>query len=514
MDQPVAVRDLDTFTSWSSEWSDLKIAVLGLGATGFSVADTLTELKADVLVIADSASENRVEMAQVIGATLALGGSPEQQVAALSAHRPEVVIVSPGYPIDHVLLDWCRSAGVGMWTEIELAWRLRDKAGIPAEWIAITGTNGKTTTAQLTAHILTTAGFRAGAVGNIGIPVLDAIRYPGGFDFLVVELSSFQLHGMPRHGAGAISPLASVCLNLADDHLDWHGSRDAYARAKATVYANTRIAAVYNRAVAATQSMVEEADVVEGCRAVGFGLDSPGPSDFGIVSDLLAERAFHDDRHNEAVELFTLEELRHRNLAAPHMLANILAASALTRAAGITVEALRAGVMSFEVDEHRNQLVLRSGGVSWINDSKATNSHAASASLSAVDPVVWIVGGMLKGVDVAPLVQKHSTRLKAAIVIGTDRVAILSAFQRHAPEIPVFEVDSNDTDHVMSRVVEMAHGIATEGDTVLLAPAAASMDQFASYADRGEKFATAVRERLGGSDDDTTDTPTAASTPE
>jgi len=496
------VRDLDSLTSWKSPWSDLKVAVLGLGATGFSAADTLAELAADVVVIADSASDNRIDMANVIGATLALGGTPEQQVTALDLHSPDVVIVSPGYPLDHPLLEWCRTENVAMWTEIELAWRLRDKTGTPAEWIAITGTNGKTTTAQLTAHILTTAGFRAGAVGNIGIPVLDAIRYPDGFDFLVVELSSFQLHGMPRHGVGAISPLASVCLNLADDHLDWHGTLAAYTQAKATVYANTKIAAVYNRAVPATVKMVEDADVIDGCRAIGFGLDTPGPSDFGIVSDLLADRAFADDRHNAAIELFTLDELRQTGLSAPHMIANVLAASALTRAAGISVEALRVGVASFEIDAHRNQLVLVSGGVSWVNDSKATNSHAASAALSAVDPVVWIVGGLLKGVDVAPLVNQHAKRLKAVIIIGADRLPILAAFERHAPQIPVFEVDSTDTEHVMPRAVEMAHRIATEGDTVLLAPAAASMDQFVSYADRGEKFAAAVRERVGGSDHD------------
>jgi UDP-N-acetylmuramoylalanine--D-glutamate ligase len=256
--------------------------------------------------------------------------------------------------------------------------------------------------------------------------------------------------------------------------------------------------------------MVEDADVIEGCRAIGFGLDTPGPSDFGIVSDLLADRAFGDDRHNAAIELFTLDELRQAGLAAPHMLANTLAASALTRAAGVSVEALRAGVASFEVDAHRNQLVLLSGGVSWVNDSKATNSHAASASLSAVDPVVWIVGGLLKGVDVAPLVQQHARRLKAVIIIGADRLPILAAFERHAPQIPVFEVDSTDTEHVMPRVVEMAHGIATEGDTVLLAPAAASMDQFTSYADRGDKFAAAVRERVGGSDHDASSTTPAS----
>jgi len=505
MDQPVAVRDLNSFTSWNSAWSDLSVAVLGLGATGFSAADTLTELKADVLVIADSASDNRIEMAQVIGAKLEIGGSSDEQVASLAAHAPDVVIVSPGYPLDHALLEWCREADVALWTEIELAWRLRDKTGVPAQWIAITGTNGKTTTAQLTAHILNTAGLRAGAVGNIGIPVLDAIRYPDGFDFLVVELSSFQLHGMPRHGVGAISPRASVCLNLADDHLDWHASRDAYAYAKGTVYANTQVAAIYNRAVAATLEMVEDADVVEGCRAISFGLDTPGPSDLGIVSDLLADRAFLDDRHNSAVELFTLDELAARNFAAPHMLANILAASALARASGVSVEALRAGVASFQIDPHRNELVLRSAGVAWVNDSKATNSHAASAALSAVDQAVWIVGGLLKGVDIAPLVQQHAARLKAVVVIGVDRLAILSAFQRHAPQIPVFEVDSTDTELVMPRAVEMAYGVATEGDTVLLAPAAASMDQFTSYSDRGERFAAAVRNRVGGSDDELTD---------
>src|SRR5690606_25912278 len=150
-------------------------------------------------------------------------------------------------------------------------------------WILVTGTNGKTTTTQLAAHLLGASGRRAAAVGNIGIPVLDAVRYPAGFDVLVVELSSFQLHWMPRTGVGAVHPLASVCLNVADDHLDWHGSFDAYAETKGTVYANTRVACVYNLADETTMRLVEDADVEEGCRAIGFGLGSPGPSDVGIV---------------------------------------------------------------------------------------------------------------------------------------------------------------------------------------------------------------------------------------
>ena len=158
-----------------------------------------------------------------------------------------------------------------------------------APWLAVTGTNGKTTTVQLTAAMLTAAGKRVAACGNVGMPVLDAIRDPAGFDALVVELSSFQLHYTT-----SIAPHASVCLNVADDHLDWHGSAQAYRTAKAKVYRGTVAVCLFNRADDATRAMVEDADVAEGCRAIGFDLGIPAPGDVGVVDGILCDRAFHD----------------------------------------------------------------------------------------------------------------------------------------------------------------------------------------------------------------------------
>ncbi len=507
------MRDLDTLTSWHADWKGLRVVVLGLGVTGFSVADTLVELGADVLVVASRASGERATMLEVIGATLALQPDASAVPSAVGGFDPELVIVSPGYPLDHSVLAWASERAVPVWGDIELAWRVRDKLGDPADWIAVTGTNGKTTTVQLTAHLLESTGLRAAAVGNIGVPVLDAIRYPAGFDVFVVELSSFQLHWMPRTGPGAIAPAASVCLNLAEDHLDFHGSHDAYAAAKATVYANTRLACVYNRADEATMHMVEDAEVQEGCRAIGFGLDTPGPSDLGMVGDLVVDRAFLDDRHNAAIELTTHGELAEAGLASPHMVANVLAATALVRSVGMSAESVRAGLATFRIDHHRTETVASRGGVTWVDDSKATNPHAADAALKSYPSVVWIVGGLLKGVDIAPLVLQHKARLRGAVVIGVNRLPVVEAFGRHAPEVPLFEVDDTETEAVMPHAVRAAGGMASQGDVVLMAPAAASMDQFIDYADRGTRFTAAVHDYLGGAGDDDDAAPADSGSP-
>ncbi|NQX28733.1 UDP-N-acetylmuramoyl-L-alanine--D-glutamate ligase [Microbacteriaceae bacterium VKM Ac-2854] len=488
---------LDTLTSWREDWRGLRVAVLGLGVTGFSVADTLTELGAEVLVVADRVDEDRVRLLEVIGARLAhvpqLDAVPDQ----LSAFAPELLIVSPGFRPTHPVLEWAGSIGLAVWGDVELAWRLRDKVvradGTPAEWVVVTGTNGKTTTVQLTATMLVAGGLRAAPCGNIGVPVLDAIRDPGGFDVLVVELSSYQLHYL-----GAIEPIASVCLNIAEDHLDWHGSFEAYKGAKAKVYANTRVACVYNKADAATMEMVQDAEVIDGARAIGFGLGVPGPSDFGIVDGILVDRAFLEERHTSALEITTVDELATRGLAAPHIVANVLAAAALSRACGIEPGAVRRALGAFTLDAHRIQVVANRDGVTWVNDSKATNPHAADASLKAYPSVVWVVGGLLKGVDIDALVAAHVKRLRAAVVIGVDRAAVLAAFRRHAPELPVREVVPVETETVMQAVVAAAGGFAQSGDVVLLAPAAASMDQFRDYGDRGRAFAAAVDEYVGG----------------
>lgn len=486
-------ESLDNLTSWHSDWSGLKAIVFGLGKTGFSVADTLAELGVTVLVVTDFADDLHQNMCEVIGVDIAFTNTSNPVPPGLGNFGADFVVVSPGYSPRHPLVVWAGESRLPVLTDIDLAWRLRDKVGEPASWILVTGTNGKTTTTQLVASMLYAGGHPVAPCGNIGVPILDAIRDPSGFDFLVIELSSYQLHYM-----GEVFPQSAVCLNFADDHLDWHGSREAYAEAKAKVYQNVAVACVYNKSDPMTVAMVENAEVVEGARAIGFDLGVPGMSDFGLVEDVLCDRAFLDDRHERAIELTTLGELSTQGLDSPHMVANVLAASALARAAGVSAEDISSALATFEVDEHRHQVVARHSGVTWIDDSKATNPHAADAALRAHESIVWIVGGLLKGVSLDGLIAEHASRLKAVVVIGSDRLEVLGALERHAPGVPVHEVVTDETSQVMPLAVAFAARIATNPDVVLLAPAAASMDQFTDYGHRGRLFVEAVTRELGG----------------
>jgi UDP-N-acetylmuramoylalanine--D-glutamate ligase len=484
---------LTDLTSWHSDWSGLRVVVFGLGTSGFSVADTLAELGCKVLVVADSADDLQITMCDVLGVEVLLTAGAEPVPAELDSFAADIAVVSPGYAPTHPLVAWATLSSIPLWTDIDLAWRLRDKVGVPAEWLLVTGTNGKTTTTQLTAHMLRAGGLRVAPCGNIGVPILDAIRDPEGFDYFVVELSSYQLHY-----TGEVFPHSAVCLNIADDHLDWHGSFQAYVEAKTKIYHNVRVACVYNKSDPLTEAMVEGAEVIEGARAIGFDLGVPGTSDFGVVEDVLCDRAFLDDRRDRAIELTTLGELSDFGLAAPHMVMNVLAASALARACDVTAEDISVALASFRVDAHRHEVIAVASGVTWIDDSKATNPHAANAALSAHQSIVWIVGGLLKGVSLDDLVEKHAHRLKAAIVIGRDRTEVLRAFQRHAPAVTVVEVDTAQTSQVMPLAVSFAVGLAQSQDVVLLAPAAASMDQFKDYAHRGQEFVEAVNAAIGG----------------
>nr|WP_239684003.1 UDP-N-acetylmuramoyl-L-alanine--D-glutamate ligase [Leucobacter musarum] len=482
---------VSALSSWHHDWSGLRVAVLGLGVTGFSVADTLVELGARVRVIFGAPDAERERLLDVIGAERFVDDDDTAQLADLTDFDPELIVVSPGYRPDHPLTTWATERGVTVWGDIELGWRLRDKTDRVADWICITGTNGKTTTTQLTAHMLAAGGLRVTPAGNIGTPILDALRDPQGYDVIVVELSSFQLERL-----GQISPYASACLNFADDHLDWHGSPAAYWAAKAKVYERTQAACVYNRADAETERMVEAADVIEGARAISFGLDTPPSSGFGVVEGILVDRGFHAGRRSEAYELVTVDELAEHDLGAPHMVQNILAASALARSRGVEPGEIASAILSFTPDPHRAQHLGEIRDLRWIDDSKATNAHAADASLRALTDVVWVLGGLLKGVDIDALVSAHAHRLRGAIVIGRDRAPVLEALRRHLGERPVIDIiDADlDADGIMRAVVTEALGIGQPGDIVLLSPAAASMDQFESYSDRGRRFQAAVRE--------------------
>jgi UDP-N-acetylmuramoylalanine--D-glutamate ligase len=489
---------LAALTHRDADWAGLRVLVAGLGVSGFAAADALLERGAVVTVVdglapADgSVMSERARILDILGAHLVFGpdavaGLPDPAVTPV-----DLVVTSPGWRPDQPLLAAAAAAGTPVWGEVELAWRLRPSEGA-APWLTVTGTNGKTTTVQMLASILRAAGLRACSAGNVGTPVLEAVMDPVPYDVIAVELSSFQLHW-----SHSLAPQASACLNVAPDHVDWHGSLDEYAAAKGKVFTNTEIACVYNVQDERTRRLVEEADVQEGCRAIGFTLGIPGLSELGVVDDVLADRAFVEERRTAAAELATFDDLRgDAPEPAPHLVANALAAAALARAHGVPASAVRAGLRAFVPEPHRIAEVGVVDGIRWVDDSKATNPHAARASLAAYDHVVWVAGGLLKGADVDELVAGAAERLRGVVLIGRDRAAIAQALARHAPDVPVVDVDRTDTG-AMDLVVREARALAHEGDVVLLAPAAASMDMFADYGARGDAFVGAVNRLAAG----------------
>lgn len=479
--------DLDRLGQRDS-WEGVRAVVAGFGVSGFAAADNLTHLGAAVTALDESEAGDRPEKAQlleVLGATVRLGPG----VTATLPDDVDVLVTSPGWRPDAPLLAQAAARGVPVWGEVELAWRLRDPER-PAPWLALTGTNGKTTTVQMLDSILRAAGLRSAAVGNVGRPVVEAVMDPAGHDVLALELSSFQLHY-----TRSMSAESAAVLNLAEDHLDWYDDMAAYAADKARVYEQVQRACVYNVADPATEQMVRDAEVVEGARAIGFTLGAPAPGMLGVVDDLLVDRAFIEERHSSAAELCTIGDLPS---PAPHVVANALAAAALARAHGVSQQAVRDGLRSFRPDGHRIAEVAEVDGVRYVDDSKATNPHAAAASLAAYEPVVWVAGGLAKGARFDDLVTAVRGRLRGAVVYGRDRDVIVEALARHAPQIPLIVLGDEETasdGDPMDRIVGAAAGLARPGDTVLLAPGCASMDMFANYGARGDAFAAAVRRR-------------------
>ena len=467
----------------TSPWPQLSAVVAGIGVSGFAAADALLGLGAIVTVVDErdgEAETDRASVLEILGATVRLGPGRH------SANCPAAPISSSPRPAGgppHRCWSPQRQAGVPVWGEVELAWRLRD-AERPAPWLAVTGTNGKTTTVRMLAEMLRASGLRVAAAGNVGDPVVEAVLHPEPYDVIAVELSSYQLHW--THSMAARS---AAVLNVAPDHLDWHGSLEAYAADKGRIYSGVEVACVYNVEDAETERLVRAADVVEGARAIGFTLGVPGAGMLGVVDGLLVDRAFVAERQTSAAELATVADVVP---AAPHNVANALAAAALARSVGVPAVAVRDGLRAFRPDPHRIAEVATVGGVSYVDDSKATNAHAAQASLLAYDDVVWIAGGLAKGAEFDELVQAVAGRLRGVVLIGADRALIADALARHAPDVPVVEVAGTDTE-AMDRVVARAMSLARPGSTVLLAPACASMDMFANYAARGDAFAAAVR---------------------
>ncbi|MFC5140891.1 UDP-N-acetylmuramoyl-L-alanine--D-glutamate ligase [Actinomycetospora rhizophila] len=461
------------------EWSARHVLVAGARRTGLSVVDVLLHLGARVTV-ADG------DPAQLD----TLGERPVARTQDMTTVPAgvDLVVTSPGFRTDSPLALAARAASVPMVGEPELAWWLGEDPAVcpdgPPRWLAVTGTNGKTTTTTMLEAILRAAGEDTVACGNIGLPIVDALR--AGHRVLAVELSSFQLEWSP-----SVRPFAGAVLNLAEDHLDWHGSMAAYGAAKARVLRGEVAVGGLDDREAAALLLAAPAP-----RHVGFTRGEPSHGELGIVDGHLVDRAFGDR--------VRLAEVADVAPPGPPGEANALAAAALARAHGVSPEAVAAGLRAVAPGPHRGAVVAEAGGVRWVDDSKATNPHAAAASLAAHPGVVWVAGGLLKGADVTDVVVAHRGRLAGAVVLGRDRAVVAAALRRHAPEVPVLDVGGGDDDRVsddedgMLRAARAAATLARPGDTVLLAPAAASMDMFRDYAARGDAFAAAARTVAGG----------------
>ena len=464
-----------------SPWPQAHVVVAGIGVSGFAAADGLLQFGARVTIlddVLDDRTSERGKLLEVLDGSVRLGPGS-------TATLPEDadLVITTGWPATHPLLRQAAERGLPIWSEVELAWRLsRPDKIVP--WLGITGTNGKTTTTQMLESILAVAGLRTAAVGNIGRPIMEFVLDPEPYDVLAVELSSHQLHW-----SNSLSLHSAAVLNVQPDHLEWHASYAAYRDAKARIYQRVEASCVYNVADPETERMVEEAEVVEGARAIGFTLGIPAVSMLGVVDDLLVDRAFVEQRRDSALELAKVSDV---SPAAPHNVANALAAAALARSYGVPATAVRDGLRSVRVGPHKIQTVLQRDGVSWVDDSKATNPHAADASLRAFGSVVWIAGGQAKGTTFDELITTHRERLRGAVLLGIDRDIIAEALARHAPEVPTQVISAVDT-RAMAQAVAAAASLARPGDAVLLAPGCASKDMFTDYAARGDAFAAAVR---------------------
>jgi UDP-N-acetylmuramoylalanine--D-glutamate ligase len=494
--------------------SDLKpgtpVLVAGGGVTGRSVLTALAPLGVTATLCDDDPS-TRQQFADAGTATV------DSSTAAQQITDYALVVTSPGFPPTAPVPAAAASSGVPVWGDVELAWRLDASGhyGPPRRWLAVTGTNGKTTTTSMLQAMLTAAGLRSRLCGNIGSPVLDVLRESA--DLLAVELSSFQLHWAP-----SVSPEAGVVLNIAEDHLDWHGTLADYAADKARVLTGRVAVAGLDDPRAAALLAATHAPL-----RVGFRLGEPAVGELGVRDGMLVDRAFFSagsPASSAAVpDGSALAAVSSIPVPGPVGVLDALAAAALARSVGVPPAAIADALATFRVGRHRAELVAVVDQISYVDDSKATNPHAAEASVLAYPRVVWIAGGLLKGASVQETVARIAPRLVGAVLIGRDRAAVAEALSRHAPDVPVVQVVTGEDAgmhataespvtrvttvipasdeavgiRVMNAAVAAARDLAHPGDTVLLAPAGASFDQFTGYADRGDAFAAAVRATSG-----------------
>lgn len=450
--------------SYIEELKSKNILIVGGGTTGKSLSNYLNTLGANFTIFDENADS-------------AQGLEILTQISDFAVY--DLAIVSPGWRLDHLVIQNLHSSGVEVISELDFAWTLKSEINPDQTWLAVTGTNGKTTTIQMLESILIASGVSGIACGNVGTTVVEAVTSSKKFSVLALELSSFQISwsSLPQYHAVAI-------LNIAQDHIDWHGSFEEYANAKMKLLTQTKTALL---------NLNDPEIILRGAswsgRKVFFGFDTPQAGEIGVVEELLIDRAFVASPESAEV----IAELTDVKPAVPHNVSNAMAAAGLALAIGIPHPQVKSGIANFELDKHRLQTVLSKDGIIWVNDSKATNPHAATAALLSHLSNIWIAGGLAKGAKMDDLVRRTASRIKAAIIIGKDGEEIASALEKFAPDVKIFRIAKrNGPDELMDQVVACAKEIATIGDTVLLAPACASMDQFTSYSHRGDLFAQSV----------------------
>jgi len=439
-----------------------KCILFGAGVTGAPTLDYLKSKGATVISVDEKVQgdgiKHTLEKKDLVGVGLA--------------------IVSPGWRVDHPLISLVRGAGIEMISEIDLAWKVKQQICPNQRWIALTGTNGKTTTVQMLESMLIESGINAKACGNLGYTAIEAVVNSRA-DILALELSSFQLEwsNLAHFEAVAI-------LNIAEDHIDWHQSFENYLAAKLKIsqLADLVILNKDDQHLAKSGKTLSKP-------ITWISLQVPSKGEIGLVENLIVDRAFIKD---DAEALFEISDV---TPSVGHNVSNAMAAAALARSVGAKSDAIANALRNFKLDHHRLEVVHKSGGITFINDSKATNPHAAIAALYSQMESIWIAGGLAKGAGMDELAQRCKSRIKAAILIGSDAPIIKDALLKQAPNLAIYTTDLNLKGmDVMRSVMSIVKEIAVSGDVVLLAPACASMDQFKNYADRGESFTAAAKQ--------------------
>lgn len=462
------------------DMTDKRVLVAGLGVSGKGVVKALQGQARSVTSVdeqseqADLHSFDQINWSQI-----------------------DSVVVSPGFNPRTPFIRTAQKLNIPVLSEVEAAWQLRVptvRTGNPAPWIGITGTNGKTSTTQMTAAMMSAAGWDAPAVGNIGQAVSQAVVDPL-HDVLCVELSSFQLHFTQ-----SLALECAAITNLAADHLDWHGCFESYIEDKAKVYHGVQKALVYNADDPRVSALAAAASTAPGCLNIGCTLSEPKAGQIGVSQGWIVDRSsLAGNKFGQLERIIPIEQLhgiREPNgHLYPHLLADALCAFALALGAGADRVAACKAIESFKPGDHRIETVAQIGQgdqtIRFVDDSKATNAHAAQASLASYEPgsVVWIAGGLAKGSRFDQLIASQASRLAAVVVLGIDPEPVVEALQEQAPQVPYTRVEPEPASSLMERTVAAAAAYARPGQVVLLAPACASMDQFTSYKQRGQLFA-------------------------